>query len=173
MSKRSASPEKRSLAKEILADAAKTKPDPKAFQRAAQYTTNAKASKRFGVRLRTPDGYPLFRFRAEGDTITGIVGKCNGQMGYGQSTYPLVMDDGSIVCIVGHRRLVKALHKAKAWNQRVKITFEGRLYSSWRHYEMVYAVELAPFQDEPMPAAGRQLLAKAAADAKARKAVGK
>ena len=150
---------------EIQAKSAKQKPDPAAFARAAKYSQAAKSSSRFAGHLVTPEGYPIFKFNKSGDTLTGFVGKCNGQMGYGASTYPVVLDDGSCVFIVGHRRLVKALHKAKAFYQRVEIIFEGKIYNSMRHYEMVYTVKSAPFQDsEERPAA------KDAADAKAKKA---
>lgn len=155
---------------EIRAKAARQKPDPTAFAKAARYAANAKASKRFAGRLVTPEGYAIFRFRKEGDTLTGIVGECNGQMGYGASTYIVVLDDGSCVAIIGHRRLVKALHLAKCKYQRVTITFEGKIYNSFRHYEMVYTVTPAPLQDAPMTAAGRKLIEQAAAEATAQKA---
>jgi hypothetical protein len=160
---------------QIRARAAKAKPDAAAFAKAARYAANAKASKRFAGHLVTPEGYPIFRFRKEGDTLTGIVGQCNGQMGYGASTYPVVLDDGSCVHIIGHRRLVKALHLAKCRYQRITITFEGKIYNSMRHYEMVYTVTPAPLVPDPRasmsPAAAKAF--KAAADAKARKAGGK
>jgi hypothetical protein len=134
-----ASPEQ-ALAAEILAAAAKTKCNPAAFARAAKYAENAEASPRCGAPMQTPEGLKIHRFRVPGDTLTGVLGKCNGQMGFGESTYPIVLDDHSIVCVPGNRRLVRAFRLAKAFHQRIKITYLNKLYSNRGHYEKVYKV---------------------------------
>jgi hypothetical protein len=157
------------LAAEILAKAATAKANPAAFARAAKYAENAEASPRCGAPMQTPEGLQVYRFRHPGDSLTGVLGHCNGQMGYGESTYPIVLDDGSIVCVPGNRRLVRAFRLAKAFHQRIKITYVNRLYSSRGHYEKVYKVEHAPRSGERMTKEGHELIAQAAADAKAKK----
>lgn len=128
-----------------IRNAAKTaKPDIEAAGRAARYVKATMASKRFESHNVTPDGLPIHRFHVIGDSVTGVLGECNGQTGWGESTYPIVQDDDTIICVPGNRRLVQALKKGKFTFQRIRIEYKGRLHNSMGHYEKVFAVTLAP-----------------------------
>ena len=71
-----------------------------------------------------------------------------------------------VVCVPGNRRLVKAFRTSKAFFQRITITYLGKLNKSHSHYEKVYSVELSPPDKEGVGKVGREILAKASADAK-------
>jgi hypothetical protein len=137
------SPAEKTLADGILAKAAKYTPDPAAFASAKAYAEVTQKSKRFEQQNRTAGGLLIQRFRKPGEQITGVLGECNGTTGLGESTYPIVQDDGSVVCVPGNRRLVRAFRKAKCKFQRIRITYQGKLYTGNGRYEKVYLVESA------------------------------
>jgi len=142
--KRRRTPAEKQLADKILAEGSNHPPDSQAAAQAKAYADATVASKRFESHNRTPEGYTIHRFHVEGESLAGVLGECNGQSGYGESTYPIVLDDGSIVCVAGNRRLVKAFKRGKFTFQRIRITYKGRLHTHGGHYEKVYLVEPAP-----------------------------
>lgn len=146
--KRRRSSAEKALAEKIVAESTKHAPDPHAFAAAKRYTDASVASRRFDSHNRTPEGLEIHRFRRPDEQITGVLGECNGQTGWGESSYPIVQDDGSIICVPGNRRLVKAFRKAKATYQRITITYLGKLYNTYGHYEKVFRVELTPLGKE-------------------------
>ncbi len=157
------------VADQIRAEAKKHQPDPAAFAAAKRYSDATMASRRFESQNRTAEGLEIHRFRTPGETLTGTLGECNGTSGYGESTYPIVRDDGSVICVPGNRRLVKAFRKAKCTFLRITITYLGKLRTAGGHHEKVFSVVHAPIGAEPMTPAGSELLAKAANQAKAHK----
>jgi len=156
----------RQLAAKIRAESSKHSADPEAFDKAKRYAEATVANERFETHNRTPDGFTIHRFWRQGEQLTGMLGQCNGQNGYGESTYPIVLDDGSVVCVPGNRRLVKAFRTSKAFFHRITITYLGKLNQSHSHYEKVYSVELSPLDKEGVGKVGREILAKAVAEAK-------
>ncbi len=165
------SPAEKKLAEEITAQAKTKRPDPAKFARAKRYAEEATRSQRFEYnRLQsTHDGLPIHYFHDVGESVVGILGEPSQEMWKGW-TYPLVQDDGRVIRLPGNRRLLKAIDKADAIGQRVKITYKGKLFTRYGgHYEKVYLLELAPLAQEPMTPAGRELLQAAAAEARAKK----
>jgi hypothetical protein len=162
-------PAEKALADTILAESKKHAPDLEAAAQAKRYVDATMASRRFDSHNRTPEGFTIHRFHREEETLTGVLGECNGQSGYGESTYPIVQDDGSVICVPGNRRLVRAFRKGKFTFQRIRITYKGKLRTAGGHHEKVFLVEPAPLGKDGVGPAGRDLIARAAADAKAGK----
>jgi hypothetical protein len=159
---------------QIKAKAATRKPDANRFRRAARYADAAMQSDRYELSRSksSVDGLKIHYFRVEGESVTGILAEPERELWKGV-TYRLVQDDGTVVRLPGNKRLTKAIEKADAIYQRVKITYHGKLYTRFGgHYEKVYTLEAAPL-DHDLGPKGRELLGKAAADAKARKAAAK
>ena len=147
--KRPAPSIQKDLGQEILQSSKTAKADPKHFAAAARYTREALKTAKFRRNPRFPDrpGFEPFYFRKVGDTLTGVLGKCDGMLGY-QSFYPIVLDDGTVVHVPGNRRLVQCFKKAKCWFQRIKITYKDKLFKHSGHYEKIYSVESAPLDSE-------------------------
>lgn len=159
---------------DIRKKAAKRKLDPAKLKKVAKYSDAAEANPRFEFSRgkSAVDGLPIHYFRVPGDYVVGVLCPPDQELWKGV-TYKLVQDDDTIVRLPGNRRLTKAIEKADALYTRVKITYLGKLHTKWGgHYEKVYRVEEAP-KDRVASVAGRELIARAAAEAQARKAGGK
>lgn len=167
---------------EILGEAAKHKPDPKRFARAAKRTNAAVRAETFewNRSLSTIDRRPIHYFRVKGESITGIL--CAGETELWKgTTYKClcdridipcrpaeVLDPPQIIRLPGNRLLQKAIADADCLYQRVKITYMGKRFKTSRHYEKVYRVESSPASHD-VGTTGRDLIAKAAAEATAKK----
>lgn len=160
------------LVAQIRQASEKVAADPAKFASAAKYTAMTTKSKRFNYDRQAPDGVPIYYFHTQGEQLTGIVGKSQrARMSRGiavscEYLTPIVLDDDSLFYLPNNKRLKKALEKANAWFQRITITYLGRLSNAHGHYEKVYSVESAPLGKGGVGSAGRDLLAKAAKDAK-------
>lgn len=170
-----------------LTDQAKKRtPDPEKFRRAKAYSDAAEKNQRFEDHYNRSsiDGRPIHHFHHKGEYVIGCLGECQGET-FGPSSFPFALDvkgqtggdreefdPPRAIRLPGNRRLAAAIRKADALYQRIKITYLGKLHAkTGGHYEKVYRIEPAPLSQEPMPAAGKSLLAKAAAEAASRKAV--
>ena len=81
----------------------------------------------------------FYRFRIRGDTIEGKLGK--GIPNFRQGTsYPLTLDNGETVEIVGNRILHSLIRQGELVGQRVRITFVGSEAYRAGHYRKIYRV---------------------------------
>ena len=84
-------------------------------------------------------GCRFFRFRKRGETIEGKLGK--GIPNFRQGTsYPLELDNGETVEIVGNRILHDLIRRGELVGQRVRITYVGAEAYRAGHYRKVYRV---------------------------------
>ena len=84
-------------------------------------------------------GCRFYRFKKRGDTIEGKLSK--GIKNFRQPTsYPLKLDSGEIVEIVGNRILHALIQRGELVGQRVRITFIGSEATFAGHYRKVYRV---------------------------------
>lgn len=84
-------------------------------------------------------GCRFHRFRKRGDTVEGRLGK--GIPNFRQGTsYPLKLDNGETVEIVGNRVLHKLIRRGELVGQRVRITYVGAEAYRAGHYRKVYRV---------------------------------
>jgi hypothetical protein len=152
---------------EIRALADGRRPNPAKFTRANRRTDAAKKSDRFewNRSKSTIDGITIHYFRVRGETVTGILCAPQFELWKGV-TYKLVLDDDTVIRLPGNRQLNKLISDADCLYQRVTITYEGKIWRQSHHYEKVYTLSPAPFGGESATAAGRALIAQAAADAK-------
>lgn len=164
------------IAAEILATASKTagKANLTSFDRAAKFTEAAKRSKRYNYDRMVVPGAPIYYFHRPGESLTGTLGQSQrGQILRGSVTWeylvPIVLDDGTLLYLPNNKRLRKAIELADCLFQRVTITYEGRLATAHGHYEKVYSVKPAPLGKKGVGEVGGTILAKAAAEALARK----
>jgi hypothetical protein len=74
-----------------------------------------------------------------------------------------------MIRLPGNRLLAKAIEVADCAYMRVRITYLGKRFKTSRHYEKLYLVEPAP-ETHDIGTKGREVLAKAAAEAKGEKA---
>lgn len=152
---------------EILAAAkAAQKPyDMLAFARVAKQTAAALRSERFELNRAksTVDQRPIHYFRVRGESITGTLGKPNLEM-WGTSSYPLVLDDGTVVRIPGNRDLQRKLNRLNCVHQRITIEYLGKRNLTTAHYEKIYAIHPAPLAAESIAdtKAGRTALRQVA-----------
>jgi|WetSurMetagenome_2_1015567.scaffolds.fasta_scaffold197969_2 hypothetical protein len=168
----------------IRAEAAKRTPDPKRFEKAKRRTDAAVKADSFewNRTSSTVDGLGIHYFRLKGESVTGILCPEERELWKG-FTYkfacerldvplrpPEIFDPPQLIRLPGNRLLAKAIADADCKYMRVKITYLGKRFKTSRHYEKVYSVESAP-ESHDIGRKGRDLLAKAAADAK--KASGK
>jgi hypothetical protein len=148
-SRRSAAETK--TARGILAAAKQAPPASKAkFLAAKRYADAAVSSQRHESHYShsSVDQTPIKYFYQTGDSIVGVLGECQAEA-YQASSYPLLLDSGRICRVPGNRRLRLAIQKADAIGQRVRITYQGKLYKKAGHYEKCYTIELAPLDKEP------------------------
>lgn len=167
---------------EIQALAAKRTPDPKRFARAQKRTDAAVRAETFewNRSVSTIDRLPIQYFRVRNESVTGIL--CPGETELWKGcTFKFVCEVHAVPCrpteffdppqlirLPGNRLLHKAIEDADCHFMRVKITYLGKRFKTSRHYEKVYRVEPAP-EDHDIGTAGRDLLARAASEAKAKK----
>jgi hypothetical protein len=139
-------PAEKKLADPLLIESVVHEPDPNAFARAAKYADAAEKSRHYErTRLRsTIDNLPIHYFHKIGESITGILGEPQGEL-WMASTYPLALDDGTVVRLPGNRRLMRAIQLAKCIGQRITIIYRGKLYRPGGHYEKIYRLEPAPW----------------------------
>jgi hypothetical protein len=160
-------------------------PDPEKFRRARQYSDTAEQNKRFEENYgkSSIDGRTIHHFHRKGEFVIGIIGEAQGET-YGPSSFPFELhticngqggeyqsfEPPRMIRLPGNRRLAIAVRKADCLYQRIKVTYKGKLHAKvGGHYEKVYLVEEAPLSKEPATPAGRALVEKAVADAKAGK----
>lgn len=159
----------KAVADAILEKAKKRTPNTEKFRQAAQYAQNAESADRFELNhgKSSIDGRPIHHFHRIGETLVGTIGEAQGET-HGPSSFPFVLDDGSVIRVPGNRRLVLAIRKADCLYQRIRITYKGKLHAkTGGHYEKVYLVESAPLSKEPPTQTSRDLLAKAETEARA------
>lgn len=170
----------------IRAEAAKRKPNPARFAKAKRRTDAAVKGDTFewNRSSSTVDGLEIHYFRSRDESVTGIL--CPGQRelwkGYTfkfaceridtPARDPVLFDPPKMIRLPGNRLLAKAIGDADCEYMRVRITYLGKRFKTSRHYEKVYRVESAP-ESHDVGAKGRDLIAKAAAASKARKAAAK
>ena len=156
--RRRRTPAEKQTAESVLAAAQGKQANAEKFERAKRYADKAKTSKRFEhLRYKSQvDGIRIHRFHRVGECLIGTLGEVQREW-WGESTYPLVLDDGSVIRVPGNRRLQLAIRKADAVHVRVKITYEGKLYTSGGHYQKVYTVEHWPEKNDATPQGRRQL----------------
>jgi hypothetical protein len=167
----------------IRAEAAKRTPDPKRFAKAQRRTEAAIRGDTFewNRSSSTVDGLAIHYFRVRNESVTGILCPAQRELWHGYTFKfaceridvparpPEIFDPPQLIRLPGNRLLAKAIDDAGCEYMRVKITYKGKRFKTSRHYEKVYSVESAPLNHD-LGSKGRAVLAKAAADAKARKA---
>lgn len=144
---------KKKLAAEIrgLADVKKAKPD---LTKAKNHVARIKKKKTFGSRLSksSVDGIEIVRLKKPGDSITGIIGRPSEEM-YQGSTYPIVLDGGEVVRIVGNKSLSTQIRYVDGLFQRCRITYEGPDFmkggQNWKNgrYRKIYSVVPVKYED--------------------------
>jgi len=153
---------------EILAKAKTAKADPARFKRASRYSLAATRDIRFEWQrgFSSIDGSQIRRLNKIGDTIVGTLGEVQNEV-WMEGTYPLVLDDGTMVRIPANAILRKAVKIAEAVYQHVRITYLGKLYTSpGGHYKKVFTVELVPLGKDGVGVEGRPIIERAMAEAK-------
>jgi len=144
--KRRRSAGEKALADAILDKSRKKTPNKEKFKLAANYTENAEKADRFELNYgkSSIDGRPIHHFYKIGESLVGVIGEAQGET-YGPSSFPFVLDDGTVIRVPGNRRLAIAIRKADCLYQRIRITYKGKLHAkTGGHYEKVYLVEAAP-----------------------------
>jgi hypothetical protein len=153
----------KALADAILEKAKKRTPNKAKFKQAAMYADNAERADQFELNYgkSSIDGRPIHHFYKIGESLVGVIGEPQGET-HGPSSFPFVLDDGTVIRVPGNRRLAIAVRKADCLYQRIRITYMGKLYAkTGGHYEKVYLVEAAPLDKERVTPAGRDVLVKA------------
>lgn len=167
---------------EIRALAANRTPDPKRFAKAAKRTEAATRGDTFewNRSSSTVDGLDIHYFRIRNESVTGTL--CPGQRELWKGfTFkfaceridvpclpPEIFDPPQLIRLPGNRLLAKAITDADCTYMRVTITYLGKRFKTSRYYEKVYCVVAAP-ENHDIGRKGRELLGKAAADARAKK----
>jgi len=84
-------------------------------------------------------GCRFIRFRQRGQEIDGYLGFPipNFRM---NTSYPMKLDSGEIVEIVGSKLLHKQIKGGKLCGQRVRIVYEGRDFTHAGHHRKIYRV---------------------------------
>jgi len=147
--------------------AAKSKPDKAKFRRAMEHSEKCVQAGSFewNRSKSTVDGLEIHYFRIRGESITGIL--CPGESElWAGTTYRIVLDDDTILRIPGNRQLKRIIKAADCVYQRVTITYLGKRWLASRHYEKTYQLDAAPLGKAGVGKAGREILAKTAAEAK-------
>lgn len=140
----------KALCEGILYKARYKTPNKEKFKLAAKYAENAEKADRFELNYSKSsiDGRPIHHFHKIGESLVGVIGEAQGET-HGPSSFPFVLDDGSVIRVPGNRRLAIAIKKADCLYQRIRITYKGKLHSKvGGHYEKVYLVEAAPLSKE-------------------------
>ena len=90
-------------------------------------------------------GCRFYRFRTRGDTIEGILGK--GIPNFRQGTsYPLTLNNGDVVEIVGNRILHTLINNGELVGQRVRIIYIGAEAVRGGHWRKIYRVYKVQFE---------------------------
>jgi hypothetical protein len=149
----------------ILKAAEGAKYDMLAFARVARQTAAALRSERFELnRAKSIDGNPIHYFRVRGESVTGTLGKPTSES-FGGVTYPLILDDGTVVRIPGNRDLQRKIKRLKCVYMRITIEYLGKRNLTSAHYEKIYAIHPAPLGSIIDTPEGRDALKNVAAAA--------
>ncbi len=89
-------------------------------------------------------GCRFHRFRIRGESVTGQLGFPIPNFRQGTS-YPMQLDSGEIVEIIGNKLLHKQIREGKLYGRRVKIVYQGREFRTGGHCRKIYRV----FKIEP------------------------
>jgi len=84
-------------------------------------------------------GCRFIRFRKRGEAVTGILGYPIANFRIGTS-YPLQLDDGEIVEIVGNKLLHRQIREGELCGRRVEIAYQGREFLAGGHHRKIYRV---------------------------------
>lgn len=84
-------------------------------------------------------GCRFIRFRIRGESVTGQLGFpiANFQQ---CTSYPLRLDNGELVEIVGSRLLHKQIREGDLCGRRVKVIYQGRDFTHAGHHRKIYRV---------------------------------
>lgn len=165
-------PEAADVKAAILAGHAKKKANPNAFKRAARYTLVRTQRRSFEWQrgFSSIDGTPIRRLNKIGDTLTGIIGEPGTEV-WSEGTYPILLDDRTLVRLPANQLLRKAVKLADCLHLRVTITYLGKDYSQpGGHYRKVFKVDPAPLGKDGVGPDGAAILQKAMAEAHAGRA---
>ena len=84
-------------------------------------------------------GCRFIRFKQRGQEVAGYLGF--PIINYRQPTsYPLKLDTGEIVEIVGNKLLHKQINEGELCGQRVRIIYQGREFTHAGHHRKIYRV---------------------------------
>ena len=167
---------------EIRERARNRKPDSAAFAKSARRTDAAIKGGNFewNRSFSTVDQVPIHYFRVRDESVTGIICEEESELWKGftfkmlcdrqdvPGLAPTIHDPPQLIRLPGNRLLRKAITDAKCHYLRVRVTYLGKRFKTSRHYEKVYRVESAP-ESHDIGKAGRELLAKAAKEAKTKR----
>lgn len=152
----------------LTAESKRKKADPKKFDRAARYTLVRTQRRSFDWQrgFSSVDAVKIVRLRKEGEQITGILGESQPEL-WGEATYPLLLDDGTLVRLPANFLLRKVIKLADCIHQRVTITYLGKDFSSpiGGHYKKVFRVDPAPLGKDGVGPKGAEILSQAMRDA--------
>jgi len=84
-------------------------------------------------------GCRFIRFRQRGQEVAGYLGFPIVNFRHSTS-YPIKLDSGEIVEIVGNRLLHKQIRDGELCGQRVKIVYQGRDFTHAGHYRKVFRI---------------------------------
>lgn len=84
-------------------------------------------------------GCRFMRLKNPGENIIGQLGFPIRNFRQGTS-YPLQLDNGEVVEIVGNRLLHKQIREGELCGQRVEIVYQGSEYTHYGHWRKVYRV---------------------------------
>jgi len=84
-------------------------------------------------------GCRFIRFRARGESVTGQLGYPIENFRQGKS-YPLKLDTGEIVEVIGNKQLHKLINKGELCGRHVRIEYQGRQFLSTGHHRKIYRI---------------------------------
>lgn len=84
-------------------------------------------------------GCRFIRFRKRGESITGQLGFPVENFRQGAS-YPLQLDSGEIVEIVGNKQLHRLISKGELCGRRVRIEYQGRQFLTSGHHRKIFRI---------------------------------
>ena len=84
-------------------------------------------------------GCRFLRLTKPGDTVIGWLGFPIAN--FQQSTsYPVQLEDGTIVEIIGNRLLHKQIKQGELCGQKIELEYQGREYTAYGHYRKIYRI---------------------------------
>jgi len=89
--------------------------------------------------LKPKIGCRFHYFKQRGETLRGLLGFPVSNYKQGTS-YPLTLESGEVVEIVGNKLLHYQIRKGELCGQRIEIVYQGRQYVFGGHYRKIFRI---------------------------------